>query len=88
MTINKIQVSMIENEEYEGELKKNVTLDIFDDAIEGGYCITKYLEIVKDKTDDEYVKDAYALMTDQITEWQNSKKSVGKTFNPSTGKIE
>ena len=88
MAINKIQVSMIQDEEYEGSLKKNVTLDIFDDAIEGGYCITKYLDIVKDKTDDDYVKDAYALMTDQITEWQNSKKSVGKTFNPDTGKIE
>ena len=47
MAINKIQVSMIENQEWEGALKKNVTLDIFDDAIEGGYCITKYLEIVK-----------------------------------------
>ena len=88
MAISKIQVSMIENEEVDGASKKNVTLDIYDDAIEGGYCITKYLEIVKDKTDDDYVKDAYALMIDQITEWQNSKKNIGKTFNLDTGKIE
>ena len=52
------------------------------------YTATKWLTISDSKTDDDYVKEAYDAIKDDITVWQNSKKNIGKTFNPDTGKIE
>ena len=71
-----------------GTLKKNVTLEAIETDNNESYTATKWLEITKDKTDDDYVKEAYDAIKDDITVWQNSKKNIGKTFNPDTGKIE
>jgi len=71
-----------------GTLKKNVTLEAIETDTNESYTATKWLTISKDKTDDDYVKEAYDSIKDDITVWQNSKKNIGKTFNPDTGKIE
>ena len=71
-----------------GTLKQNVSLKAIDTDIEGMYVATKWLTISNSKTDDDYVKEAYDAIKDDITVWQNSKKNIGKKFNPDTGKIE
>ena len=81
------------------ENKQHVNEDIFSKVLRAGrrtYFFdvrsTKagdyYLTISESKTDDDYVKEAYDAIKDDITVWQNSKKNIGKTFNPDTGKIE
>ena len=71
-----------------GTLKQSVTLKVQDSDIEGMYVATKWLTIDSSKSDDDYVKEAYDAIKDDITAWQNSKKNIGKTFNPDTGKME
>ena len=71
-----------------GTLKKNVTLEAIDTDTNESYTATKWLTISNSKSDDDYTKEAYDAIKDDITAWQSSKKNVGKTFNPSTGKIE
>ena len=71
-----------------GTLKKNVTLEAIETDTNESYTATKWLTISNSKTDDDYVKEAYDAIKDDITVWQNSKKNIGKTFNPDTGKIE
>ena len=71
-----------------GTLKQSVTLKAIDSDIEGIYVATKWLTIDSNKSDNDYVKEAYDAIKDDITVWQNSKKNIGKTFNPDTGKIE
>ena len=71
-----------------GTLKKNVTLEAIETDTNESYTATKWLTISNSKTDDDYVKEAGDAIKDDITVWQNSKKNIGKTFNPDTGKIE
>ena len=71
-----------------GTLKKNVTLEAIETYTNESYPATKWLTISNSKTDDDYVKEAYDAIKDDNTVWQNSKKNIGKTFNPDTGKIE
>ena len=42
-----------------GTLKKNVTLEAIETDTNESYTATKWLEITNDKTDDDYVKEAY-----------------------------
>tara|TARA_E500000318_G_C3531340_1_gene200656 strand:+ start:944 stop:1231 length:288 start_codon:yes stop_codon:yes gene_type:complete len=71
-----------------GTLKQSVSLKVIDSDIEGMYIATKWLTISDSKTDEDYVKEAYDAIKDDITTWQSSKKNIGKTFNPDTGKME
>ena len=71
-----------------GTLKKNVTLEAIETDTNESYTATKWLTISNSKTDDDYVKEAYDAIKDDITTWQSSKKNIGKTFNPDTGKME
>ena len=71
-----------------GTLKQSVTLMVTDTDMDGMYAATKWLTIDSSKSDDDYVKEAYDAIKDDITVWQNSKKNIGKTFNPDTGKME
>ena len=71
-----------------GTLKKAVSLEILDTEINGTYTASKWLTISNSKSDDDYVKEAYDAIKDDITTWQNSKKNIGKTFNLDTGKME
>ncbi len=52
------------------------------------FAIDKRVPLQNDKSDDDYVSEAYALCKDEIDEWQSSFANVGKAFNPVTGKIE
>ena len=95
MTIS-IKVSAFEEQKVDsnntlsdsGTLKKAVSLEVLDTDIDSTYTASKWLTISDSKTDDDYVKEAYDAIKDDITVWQNSKKNIGKTFNPDTGKIE
>jgi hypothetical protein len=71
-----------------GTLKKAVTLEVSDTDIDSTYTASKWLTISNSKSDDDYTKEAYDAIKDGITAWQSSKKNIGKTFNPDTGKIE
>ena len=59
-----------------------------DTEIGSTYTASKWLTISNSKSDDDYTKEAYDAIKDGITTWQSSKKNIGKTFNPDTGKIE
>ena len=72
----------------DGTLKQNVTLKFTDENYSSSYIETQWLTIDSSKSEDDYVKEAYELMKDNVTTWQNSEKLVGKTFNLKTGKIE
>ena len=72
----------------DGTLKQNVTLKFTDENYSSSYIETQWLDIDSSKSEDDYVKEAYELMKDNVTTWQNSEKLVGKTFNLKTGKIE
>ena len=72
----------------DGTLKQNVTLKFTDEDYSSSYIETQWLTIDNNKSEDDYVKEAYELMKDNVTTWQNSEKLIGKTFNPTTGKIE
>mgnify|MGYP001466193229 CR=1 FL=1 len=61
-----------------GTLKQSVTLMVTDTDIDGMYVATKWLTIDSSKSDDDYVKEAYDAIKDDITAWQNSKKNIGK----------
>tara|TARA_E500000318_G_C3497977_1_gene187195 strand:+ start:570 stop:857 length:288 start_codon:yes stop_codon:yes gene_type:complete len=95
MTIS-IKVSAFEEQKVDsnntlsdsGTLKKAVSLEVLDTDIDSTYTASKWLTISDSKTDDDYVKEAYDAIKDDITTWQNSKKNIGKTFNLDTGKIE
>lgn len=95
MTIN-IKVITFQDEKIDdnntlsdsGTLKKNVTLEAIENDTNESYTATKWLTISDSKTDDDYVKEAYDAIKDDITTWQSSKKNIGKTFNPDTGKME
>ena len=58
-----------------GTLKQSVTLKVIDSDIEGMYVATKWLTIDSSKSDDDYVKEAYDAVKDDITAWQKSKKN-------------
>jgi len=95
MTIS-IKVSAFEEQKVDsnntlsdsGTLKKAVSLEVLDTDIDSTYTASKWLTISNSKTDDDYVKEAYDAIKDDITTWQSSKKNIGKTFNPDTGKME
>ena len=40
------------------------------------------------KSVDDISKEAYDACQTEVTAWVNSKTNVGKTFNPSTSKLE
>ena len=69
------------------ETKKNVTLQATDDA-GNVFFITKWISISNSKSDDDYVKEAYDASKSEIDTWQASNSNIGKTFNPTTGKME
>ena len=54
-----------------GTLKQSVTLKVQDSDIEGMYVATKWLTIDSSKSDDDYVKEAYDAIKDDITSWQS-----------------
>ncbi len=95
MTIN-IKVVAFEDQKVDdnntlsdsGTLKKAVTLEVSDTEIGSTYTASKWLTISDSKSDDDYTKEAYDAIKDGITAWQSSKKNIGKTFNPDTGKME
>ena len=87
MKIEKITIDKFEDENVDGVVKKKVGLKVLND--EGGVFITDtYLDIVDGKTVDDYTKDAYDAKKSNIDKWISSLVNIGKTFNPSTGKIE
>ena len=95
MKIEKITIDKFEDEKVDsnnlpdesGTLKRKVGLKVVND--EGGVFITDtYLDIVDGKTVDDYTKDAYDAKKSNIDKWISSLVNIGKTFNPSTGKIE
>ena len=87
MKIEKITIDKFEDEDVDGVVKKKVGLKVLND--EGGEFITDtYLDIVDGKTVDDYTKDAYDAKKSNIDKWISSLVNIGKTFNPSTGKIE
>jgi len=87
MKIEKITIDKFEDEDVDGVVKKKVGLKVLND--EGGVFITDtYLDIVDGKTVDDYTKDAYDAKKSNIDKWISSLVNIGKTFNPSTGKIE
>ena len=92
VTVEKfVQEKIDENKNLvpDGTLKQNVTLKFKDTDIDNNsYIETVWLTIDSSKSDDDYVKEAYDAIKDDITAWQNSKKNIGKTFNPDTGKME
>ena len=87
MKIEKITIDKFEDEDVDGVVKKKVGLKVLND--EGGVFITDtYFDIVDGKTVDEYTKEAYDAKKSNIDKWISSLVNIGKTFNPSTGKIE
>ena len=67
--------------------KKRVAFTITSDN-EQKYLIDKSVTISSGKTNDDYIKEAYDLAKPEIDNWLSNIDSIGKTYNPSTGKVE
>jgi hypothetical protein len=52
------------------------------------FYIDKRVPLEDGKTDEQYVSEAFALCQQEIQEWQDSFRLVGKTWNPITGSFE
>lgn len=76
----------IKNFEVEGE-NKFVGFKITDQQGRLFY-IDKRILISEDKTDEQYVSEALALCEQEIQEWQDSFRLVGKIWNPNTNSFE
>lgn len=50
--------------------------------------IDKRIPIFEGKTDEQYVSEALSLCEDEIKEWKESFKLVGKFWNPITNSFE
>ena len=67
--------------------KKWVTLECVDDN-NNIFAISRWLTISDSKATDDYVKEAYDASKTEIDKWASDIASIGKTFNPDTGKME
>ena len=67
--------------------KKRVAFTITSDN-EQKYLIDKSVTLSSGKSNDDYIKEAYDLAKPEIDNWMSNIDSVGKTYNPSTGKVE
>jgi len=67
--------------------KKLVTLACTD-TNNNTFVVSKWLTISDSKSADDYVKEAYDASKTEIDNWASDIASIGKTFNPSTGKME
>ena len=66
--------------------KTRVGFTVTDDSDNQKYLIDKTIE-TGSKSDDTITDEAYAACQAQVNDWVNSKKNVGKTFDPSSKKI-
>ena len=80
----KVQIREIGNDV---DNKKRVAFTITSDN-EQKYLIDKSVTISSGKSNDDYIKEAYDLAKPEIDNWLSNIDSVGKTYNPSTGKVE
>ena len=69
------------------ETKKLITL-VCENENKNKFVISKWLEISNTKSNNDYVKEAYDASKTEIDKWLTDVASIGKTFNPETGKIE
>ena len=67
--------------------KKLVTL-ICENENKNKFVISKWLTISNSKSNDDYVKEAHDASKSEIDKWVSDIASIGKTFNPDTGKME
>ena len=67
--------------------KKRVAFTITSDN-EQIYLIDKSVTISSGKTNNDYIKEAYDLAKPEIDDWLSDIDSVGKIYNPLTGKVE
>ena len=67
--------------------KKRVAFTITSDN-QQKYLIDKSVTLSSGKSNDDYIKEAYDLAKPEIDNWLSNIDSVGKTYNPSTGKVE
>ena len=67
--------------------KKRVAFTITSDN-QQKYLIDKSVTLSSGKSNDDYIKEAYDLAKPEIDNWMSNIDSVGKTYNPSTGKVE
>ena len=81
--IMKYQIKNFENKDEQ----KMVGFLITDDA-DNRFAIDKYLPIVENKTNEQYIQEALALCQDEISEWQESFAMVGRIWNPKTNSFE
>jgi len=63
------------------------TLDVKIGQHAQSLIIDRELEHVEGKTAEEYFVEAYDSAKDEINEWAESVKSLGRTFNPETGEF-
>mgnify|MGYP003128766307 CR=1 FL=1 len=66
--------------------KTRVGFTVTDDSDNQKYLIDKTIE-TGSKSDDTITDEAYEACQTQVNDWVNSKKNVGKTFDPSSKKI-
>tara|TARA_R100000234_G_scaffold112652_1_gene86488 strand:+ start:2332 stop:2574 length:243 start_codon:yes stop_codon:yes gene_type:complete len=67
--------------------KKRVAFTITSDN-QQKYLIDKSVTLSSKKSNDDYIKEAYDLAKPEIDNWMSNIDPVGKTYNPSTGKVE
>ena len=51
------------------------------------FYITKMVDVVDNKTKEQYVSDAYNAALTEINVWKNDIEAVGRTFDPSAGTL-
>lgn len=67
--------------------KTRVGFMVTDDSDNKQFAIDKLIT-TGSKSANTISKEAYDACQSEVTEWQNSKANVGKTFNPSTSELE
>ena len=67
--------------------KKLVGFYITDDK-DRKLAIDKYLPLVEEKTNEQYIKDAVNLCQEEVIDWQNKFALVGQIWNPITNSLE
>lgn len=76
----------IKNFETEGE-NKFVGFIVVDEKNRLLY-IDKRVSISEEKTDEQYIAEAFDMCQIEISEWQESFKLIGKFWNPITNSFE
>lgn len=66
--------------------KKRVSFEVKSDN-DQIYIIDKKIDKTDNKTNDDYVNEAYALAKPEIDNWVAEVSSIGKTINLETGKL-